>query len=143
MPAPQAFQSTEVTSSEPIGQRLCFGTVVFELRTKNGLSQRALAGLTGMQPSAISDFENLRRPPPQGEQLAALSRALASGVQQRSLLHDLAIAERRATSGLRISRHTPRRVAVLLREIAMRGEELTDRHIAALRAQLKEVPAMQ
>ena len=143
MHAPRTLQSIEVTSSKPIGQLPCFGTVVFELRAKSGLSQRALARLTGMQPSAISDFENLRRPPPQGEHLAALSRVLATDVQQRSLLRDLAQAERRATSGLRISRHTPRRVAVLLREIAMRGEALSDRHIAALRAQLEEVTAMQ
>ena len=123
--------------------RPCFGTVVFELRMKNGLSQRALAKLAGMQPSAISDFENLRRPPPQGKQLEALSLVLTIGADQRGLLRDLAEAERRATSGLRISRHTPRRVAELMREIAMRGADLTDRHISTMRAQLKEISEMQ
>lgn len=119
--------------------RTHFGTVIFELRVARGLTQRQLGRLTGLQPSAICDMENLRRPPPREEQVAALSRALTSGEQQDQLLHDLARVERRATAGLRISRHTPRRVAQLLRDIALRGEHLSDRQVTALRAQLQEI----
>jgi transcriptional regulator with XRE-family HTH domain len=120
-----------------------FGTALFELRATRGLTQRRLGKLSGLQPSAVSDLENLRRPPPREEQVAALSRALTCDVHQDLLLHSLARAERRATHGLRISRRTPPRVAQLLRDIALIAERLSDRHVAALRAQLREVPEMK
>lgn len=131
------------TVSSPIGHsRTQFGTAIFELRTSRGLTQRQLAKLSGLQASAISDIENLRRPPPRPEQVKALSRALANGEEQGQALYSLACQERRATHGLRIGRHTPRRVAALLRDIAISAEHLTDRHVAALRAQLREAADM-
>lgn len=131
-----------VAPSRPAHSRILFGTVLFELRTARGFTQRELGKLTGLPPSAISEIENLRRPPPREEQVAALSQALAGGVQQDQMLHRLARFERRATCGLRISRHTPRRVADLLRDIALSAEHLSDRQVAALRAQLREVSDM-
>lgn len=138
-----ATMSAPSVSSPPSQYRTHFGTAIFELRTSCGLTQRQLGKLAGLQPSAVSDIENLRRPPPRQEQVAALSRALNCDERSDHRLHDLARAERRATHGLRISRNTPRRVAQLLRDIALRAENLSDRHVAALRAQLREVPEMQ
>lgn len=116
-----------------------FGTAVFELRMERGLTQRELSKLSGLQPSAISDIENLRRPPPPEKRVAALSRALSVEVEQGQFLQSLARAERRATHGLRISRSTPRRVAQLMRDIALCADRLTDKHVNALQARLREM----
>lgn len=118
---------------------LPFGTVIYRLRMTLGISQRELARRCCFSVATISELENLRRLPPRPDRVAALAAALTDRAQVRDQVLKLAAAERRALNGLRISRHTPPRVAALLREIAMSGDRLQDRHIAALRAQLMEV----
>lgn len=118
---------------------LPFGSVIYRLRMTLGISQRELARRCSFSVATVSELENLRRLPPRPDRVTALVAALTEEAHVRDQILKLAAAERRALNGLRISRHTPPRVAALLREIAMSGDRLQDRHIAALRAQLMEV----
>ena len=78
-----------------------FGSYLYRLRQRRGLSQAALAKAAVISPGYLSEMENgKRRPPSQrvGEQLAT---ALALSAHERQQLLCLAAAERAGiTSGL-------------------------------------------
>lgn len=114
-----------------------FGELMYDLRSRNCMSQRELARRAGIAPSILSETENERRVAPTPDKVDAICNALRATDIEREALHRLAAIDRQSC-GLKVGRETPRHVADLLREIARMAPQLSCRHVAAIRSSLKE-----
>jgi transcriptional regulator with XRE-family HTH domain len=113
-----------------------FGEVLFSARRARQLSLRQLAHMAGVSASATNEFENCRRPPPNGAVVAKLARALQLSPEQEQLLSSLAKRERTGL-GLRVARSTPRHVADLLRDISCLSQQLSPAQVRSIRQTLE------
>jgi transcriptional regulator with XRE-family HTH domain len=113
-----------------------FGELLFLARRARQHSLRRLADKAGVSASAINEFENGRRPPPNGAVVAKLASALQLPSEEEQLLFALALEERTGL-GLRVARTTPRHVADLLRDIACLGQQLSPAQVRSIRQTLE------
>lgn len=116
-----------------------FGELLFQIRQRAGMSQRQLGRLTGLSNSAISEFENCRRPPPARDHIVVIARALRATDAQLASMVELAGAGRRVVGKLRLGKETRPEVALLLRDVFQVATRLDGRQVAALRVRLLEV----
>lgn len=124
-----AFSTSRVSHAD-------FGEMLFDMRTRCGLSQRQLAAATGMAHTSVSQVENCRRAPPDESTVARLAQVLELNASERKEFEYLA-KQGRTHLGLRINRQTPQAIAQLIRDIAMRGRQLTPKQIDAIRRSLE------
>ncbi len=113
-----------------------FGEALFSARRARQHSLRQLAYTAQISASAINEFENGRRRPPDGAVVAKLARALQLSSEEELLLSSLAQRER-VGLGLRIARSTPRHVADLLRDISCLGQQLSPAQVRSIRQTLE------
>lgn len=110
---------------------------MYQLRTRNCMSQRELARKANIAASILSETENGRRVAPTSGKVDAICDGLGATDIERTALHRLAVIDRQAC-GLKVGRQTPRHVAELIREIARMAPLLSCRHVAAIRSSLRE-----
>ena len=84
-------------AANPFTRRLStmqFGAALFELRTRNGMSQGQLARTSNLSCAYVSTVENGRRRPPPPKTLERLADALALDSAEREVLQLTATIER-------------------------------------------------
>jgi len=113
-----------------------FGEELYQLRMGRRLSHQALAEVTCLSKSYLSELENLRRPPPPSGTVATIAAALKVTEAQRSLLHSLAAKDRQVIS-VRMPKSASVEIADIIRQIARVGPRLSQAQLRLIRDQLE------